>query len=201
MADNVVNMGERRTDSMDDESIVQLYWYRNESAITESANKYGAYCTSIAHNILLNMADAEECVNDTWLHAWNAMPPHKPSILSTFLGKITRNLSFNLYKKLHREKRGGNNIEVALDELEECVSGNNDTEKQWEEKELRESINQFVLSLPIEKRRMFILRYWYVDSISEIAKHMGISENNVSVSLNRIRKKLRVYLIERGFEL
>ena len=102
---------------MDDERIVQLYWDRNESAIAESSKKYGAYCTSIAHNILSNLADAEECVNDTWFHAWNAMPPHKPSILSTFLGKITRNLSFDRYKKLHREKRGGNNIDAALNSL------------------------------------------------------------------------------------
>lgn len=186
---------------MDDESIVQMYWDRNESAIVESSRKYGAYCTSIAQNILLNMADAEECVNDTWFHAWNAMPPHRPSILSTFLGKITRNLSFDLYKRLHREKRGGHNIDVVLDELAECVTGVDDTEKRWEEKALREEINRFTLTLSEEKRYIFILRYWYVDSISEIAKQLSISENNVSVSLSRIRGKLKAYLIERGFDV
>lgn len=186
---------------MDDESIVQLYWDRNESAISESSKKYGAYCTSIAHNILYNMADAEECVNDTWLHAWNAMPPHKPSILATFLGKITRNLSFDLYKRLHREKRGGNNIDAVLDELAECVSGVDDTERRWEEKELKEEINRFLFSLSKDKRYIFILRYWYVDSIAEIAKRMDMSENNVSVTLSRIRSKLKAHLIERGFNV
>lgn len=186
---------------MDDESIVQLYWDRNESAISESSKKYGAYCASIAHNILPNMADAEECVNDTWFHAWSAMPPHRPSILATFLGKITRNLSFDRYKKLHREKRGGNNIDAALDELAECVSGVDDTERRWEEKELKEEINRFLSSLSEDKRYIFILRYWYVDSIAEIAKRMDISENNVSVTLSRIRTKLRARLIERGFDV
>lgn len=186
---------------MEDDRIVQLYWDRNDSAITESAAKYGAYCASIAHNILFNEADTEECVNDTWLHAWNAIPPHRPSVLSTFLGKLTRNLSFDLYKRLHREKRGGNNIDAALEELEECVSGDDDTESQWEMKELKEEINQFLRTLPEDKRCMFILRYWYVDGISEIADRMNMSENNVSVSLSRIRGKLRVYLKERGFDI
>lgn len=186
---------------MDDKSIVQLYWDRDESAITESSRKYGAYCTSIARNILFNMADAEECVNDTWLHAWNAMPPHRPSVLSAFLGKITRNLSFDLYRKLHREKRGRNNIDAALDELAECVSGSEDTERLWEMNELKKEINRFVSSLTEEKRCMFILRYWYADSIGEIAERMGMNENNVSVTLARIRNKLKKYLIERGFDV
>lgn len=186
---------------MEDEHIVQLYWDRNESAIAESAKKYGTYCTSIANNILHNMADVEECVNETWLHAWNAMPPHRPSVLATFLGKITRNLSFDLYKKHHREKRGGGRIEEALDELAECVSGNEDIERQWETKELMKEINQFLLGLAEEKRAMFVLRYWYADRISEIAGRLNLSENAVSVSLNRIRRKLKTYLMERGFDL
>ena len=186
---------------MDDESIVQLFWGRNESAISESSRKYGAYCTSIAHNILSNMADAEECVNDTWFQAWNAMPPHKPSVLSAFLGKITRNLSFDRYKRLHREKRGGKNMDAALDELAECVSGDDDPERRWEEIELKEEINRFLCSLPEDRRFMFILRYWYVDSIAAIAARMGVSENNVSVTLSRIRGKLKAHLIERGFDV
>ena len=186
---------------MDDERIVELYWDRDESAISESSLKYGAYCTSIAHNILFNMADAEECVNDTWLHAWNAIPPHRPSILSAFLGKITRNLSFDRYKRIHREKRGGSNIEEALDELGECVSGNDNTERHWEMKELIKEINQFLHALPEDKRYMFVLRYWYADSISEIASRLNMSENNVSVSLNRVRSKLKAHLIERGFDV
>ena len=168
---------------MEDTHIVQMYWDRNETAISESAVKYGTYCTSIAQNILQNPADAEECVNDTWLHAWNAMPPHRPSLLSTFLGKITRNLSFDLYRKMHRKKRGESQMDAVLDELEECVSGKDDIERQE------------------EKRCMFVLRYWYVDSIGEIAERLGRSENYISVSLNRIRGKLHTHLTERGFEV
>lgn len=186
---------------MDDKGIVQLYWDRNESAISESSKKYGAYCTSIAHNILNNAEDEAECINDTWLHAWNAMPPQRPAMLSTFLGKITRNLSFDVYKKLHRKKRGGSSIEETLEELSECVSGQENTEQTWEMEELMREINQFLLHIPEDKRYMFILRYWYVDSISEIASRMRMSENNVSVSLNRIRKKLREHLTERGFDI
>ena len=186
---------------MEDSKIVQLYWDRNESAISESSKKYGAYCTSIAHNILLNMADTEECVNDTWLRAWNAMPPHKPSILSAFFGKITRNLSFDRYKMLHRDKRGGHNIDLALDELGEMVSGQDDTEKHYEAKELAKEIDAFLSGLEKEKRVMFIRRYWYVDSIADIARRLGMSENNVSVSLNRIRSRLKTHLFERGYDI
>jgi RNA polymerase sigma-70 factor (ECF subfamily) len=186
---------------MDDERIVRLYWDRNEQAISESASKYGAYCVSIAHNILLNWADTEECVNDTWLHAWNAMPPHRPSMLGTFLGKITRNLAFDLYKKLHRDKRGGQNIDLVLDELAEIVSGKDDPESIVQEKELKDEINHFLSGLSEEKKNMFILRYWYADEIKEIAKRCGMSENNVSVTLSRTRRKLKDYLTERGYSI
>ena len=143
---------------MDDESIVALYWARNEAAIAESAKKYGAYCTSIARNILQSRSDAEECVNDTWLRAWNAMPPDKPSVLAAFLGRITRNLSFDVYKRQRREKRGGTGVDAVLDELAECVSGLEDTERQWTQRELREEIDRFLLALSEEKRCIFILR-------------------------------------------
>ena len=167
---------------MEDTHIVQMYWDRNETAISESAMKYGTYCTSIAQNILQNPADAEECVNDTWLHAWNA-------------------ISFDLYRKMHRKKRGESQMDAVLDELEECVSGKDDIERQWEMKELIAEINQFLQKLPEEKRCMFVLRYWYVDSIGEIAERLGRSENYISVSLNRIRGKLHTHLTERGFEV
>ena len=186
---------------MDDDKIVGLYWDRNEQAISETANKYGGYCGSIARNILINHSDAEECVNDTWLRAWNAMPPHRPSILSTFLGKITRNLAFDLYKKLHREKRGGNNMDLVLDELAEVVSGNDSPEKTWMEQEFKDEIDRFFSSLPKENRYMFGLRYWYAEGLSEIAERFDITENNLSVSLSRIRKKLRTHLIERGYDI
>ena len=186
---------------MDDQEIVRLYWDRSEQAIAESSNKYGAYCNSIARNILNNRADAEECVNDTWFQAWNSIPPHKPSILSAFFGKITRNLAFDCYKKQHREKRGGYNIDLVLDELAEVVSGKDDPEQKVVEKELKEEINRFLQRLPKEKRYMFILRYWYADSIPSIAGRFQVSRDNVSVTLNRIRKQLRAYLAERGYDI
>ena len=186
---------------MDDDAIVRLYWDRNAQAISESAGNYGAYCESIARNILINRADAEECVNDTWLHAWNAIPPHRPSVLRTFLGKITRNLAFDLYKKLHRDKRGGHNIDLVLDELAEIVSGKDDPEKSVQDRELTDEINVFLSGLSEANRYMFILRYWYADGISEIARRFNMSENNVSVTLGRMRKKLKKYLTEKGYDI
>lgn len=186
---------------MDDAKIVQLYWDRNEQAISVTANKYGNYCTSIAINILGNREDAEECVNDTYMNAWNSMPPHRPSILSTFLGKIVRNLSFNRYKHNTADKRGGGELPVVLDELSDLVSGKDDVEQESEHKELVKSIDAFLDTLSPEKRSIFISRYWYTDSISEIAVRHGMNDGAVSMTLNRLRLKLHNYLLERGFEL
>ena len=186
---------------MEDVKIVQLYWDRDPNAITKSATKYGDYCTSIAKNILGNKEDVEECVNDTFLNAWNSMPPHRPNMLSTFLGKITRNLSFNRYKHNNAGKRGGSEISAVLDELSECVSGKENVEQEIEYKELVKTIDSFLDTLSPEKRSIFICRYWYTDSISEIAKQFNMRENTVSMTLNRIRLKLQKYLIERGYEL
>lgn len=186
---------------MDDEKIVQLYLDRDESAISESSQKYGAYCHAIARNILNSESDCEECINDTWLHAWNSIPPHRPMILSTFLGKITRNISFDLYRKMHRQKRGSGNIEESLDELAECVSGRDDLNRKLESEELMKEINSFLLSISKEKRYIFILRYWYVYSIADIAGRFGTNENNIAKSLSRTRRKLKMYLTERGFDV
>ncbi|MBQ3559246.1 MAG: sigma-70 family RNA polymerase sigma factor [Agathobacter sp.] len=186
---------------MEDEKIVQLYWDRNESAITETSNKYGSYCTSIARNILGDFEDAQECVNDTYLNAWNSMPPHRPNLLRTFLGKITRNLSFNKYKHSHADKRGGGETPAVLDELSECVSGKENVEQEIEYQELVKIIDEFLDSLSLEKRKMFVCRYWYNDSISEIAKQFRMKENAVSMTLRRIRSKLRQYLVARGYDV
>lgn len=186
---------------MDDAKIVQLYWDRNEQAISVTANKYGNYCTSIAINILGNREDAEECVNDTYMNAWNSMPPHRPNILSTFLGKIVRNLSFNRYKHNTADKRGGGELPVVLDELSDLVSGKDDVEQESEHKELVKSIDAFLDTLSPEKRSIFISRYWYTDSISEIAVRHGMNDGAVSMTLNRLRLKLHNYLLERDFEL
>ena len=186
---------------MDDAKIVQLYWDRNEQAIPATADKYGNYCASIAKNILGNHEDAEECVNDTYLNAWNSMPPHRPSILSTFLGKITRNLSLNRYKHNTADKRGGGQATVVLDEIAEFVSDTDSVEQEIDRKELVKALDDFLDRLPANKKNIFVCRYWYFDSISDIAIRFGITENNVSVTLNRLRLKLHNYLLERGFEL
>ncbi len=186
---------------MEDENIVRLYWERNEQAIAESSAKYGAYCGAIAGNILESHADAEECVSDTWLRAWQAMPPHRPALLSVFLGKITRNLAFDRYKQLRREKRGGGQMDAVLDELAECVSGADDPAKTCEARELAAEIDRFLLALPKDKRDLFLLRYWYADSIRRIAEKTGLSENSVSVSLSRVRASLKAHLHERGYDL
>ena len=186
---------------MDDTKIVQLYWDRNEQAIPATAEKYGRYCASIAQNILGNKEDAEECVNDTYINAWNSMPPHKPSILSTFLGKITRNLSFNRYKYNTANKRGCGETVLVLDEIAELVSDTDNVEQEVLREELVKAIDAFLDVLPVDKRRIFVCRYWYFDSVSDIASRFGMTENNVSVTLNRLRLKLRSHLLKGGFEL
>ncbi len=186
---------------MDDAKIVRLYWDRNEQAIPATADKYGNYCTSIAKNILGSLEDAEECVNDTYLNAWNSIPPNRPSILSAFLGKIVRNLSFNRYKRNTADKRGGGELPVVLEELSELVSGSDDVEQEIDRKEVVKAIDGFLGRLPPDKRSIFVSRYWYTDSISEIALRHGMTAGAVSMTLNRLRLKLHNYLLERGFEL
>ena len=186
---------------MDDSKIVQLYWDRNEQALNATSDKYGNYCISIAKNILGNKEDAEECVNDTYMRAWNSLPPHRPNILSTYLGKITRNLSFNLYKRNTADKRGGGEVPVVLDEIVDLVSDTDDVEKEIDRRELVKAIDDFLGKLPADKRSIFICRYWYFDSISNIASRFGMTNNYVSVLLNRLRLKLHNYLLERGFEI
>ena len=186
---------------MEDKDIVRLYWDRNERAIDETSAKYGSYCTSIAMNILNNREDAEECVNDTYLNTWKSIPPHKPNMLSTFLGKIVRNLSFNKYKHIHSIKRGGDEISLILDELSEIVSGKETVLDNVLRNELIKTIDNFIKTLSEEKRYIFIRRYWYSDSIKAIAAECSRTENSISVELNRMRNKLRKYLAERGYDL
>ena len=187
--------------TLEDNRIVQLYWNRDQEAIPATAAKYESYCASIAWNILGNKEDTEECVNDTYLNAWNSMPPHRPSMLSTFLGKITRNLSITRYRSLHTQKRGGGQAPCVLEELADCVSGKDDPASAYSRKELIGAIDDFLDSLSPEKRGMFLCRYWYFDSIPTIAFRFRKSENAVSVTLNRLRSKLRQHLLERGFDL
>lgn len=186
---------------IEDEKIIQLYFDRNEKAIQATADKYGHYCNSIAYQILNNREDAEECVTDTYLKAWNSIPPNKPSILRLFLGKITRNRAFDLYKKNTADKRGGGEVTIVLDELADCVASGSEPDKEFNRKQMQDAINSFLGTLSKEKCAIFVRRYWYAESISEISKRYSMSENYVSVSLCRLRKKLYDYLIERGFEL
>ena len=186
---------------MEDEKIVQLYWQRDEQAIGVTEEKYGPYCTAIAHNILRSRRDEEECVNDTWLAAWNAMPPHRPSVLSAFLGRLTRNLAFNRYTRDRAAKRGGAETALVLDELAEMVSGTEDTHSELERRELVRELNVFLNALSAKKRAIFLQRYWYAHSVGDIAARWGMKETAVSMTLHRLRRDLRQHLTERGFAL
>ena len=186
---------------MDDEMIVQLYWDRNEQAIPATAEKYGGYCTAIARNILGSREDAEECVNDTYMDAWNAMPPHRPGVLSAFLGKLTRNAAIKRYRRNTADKRGGGQSAAVWDEIAEFVSDTDGVEQAYDRRERVKAIQGFLDTLSAEKRTLFLRRYWFFDSASHIAQRFGMTENNVSVTLSRLRLKLRRYLLERGFEL
>ena len=175
---------------MEDDSIVNLYWARSENAISETSKKYGNYCYSIAYNILGNVEDADESVNDTYLNAWNNIPPHRPSILSTFLGKITRRISIDKWRGRTAEKRGGGEIVLVLDELSDCIPSNQSVEHEVEVAELSQLIDNFVMSLPPMERRVFICRYWYLDPIADIAQKFGFSQSKVKMMLHRQRKNL-----------
>ena len=185
---------------MEDVQIVQLYWERNEQAISATADKYGAYCAAIARNILGDPEDAAECVNDAYLRAWNAIPPHRPQALSTFLGKTTRNLALNRYRYAAADKRGGSRLPAVLEELS-FVAGGEDAEQALDRVELVEALNDFLAGLPARKRTIFLCRYWYLDSVAEIGVRLGMSENHVSVTLRRLRRKLRDHLLERGIDV
>lgn len=184
---------------MQDSCIVDLYWARSENAITETAIKYGKYCYSIAYGILTNAEDADESVNDTYLDAWNAMPPHRPSILSTFLGKITRRLSIDKWRIKTAGKRGGGEMPLVLDELSDCVASSTDLEERIEQRELVESINLFLAQLSKTERDVFVSRYWFISPVKRIAQKMGVSESNVKTMLFRTRKKLAEYLSKEGY--
>lgn len=186
---------------MNDSEIIQLYYDRNETAIETTAQKYGNYCTAIAQNILGSREDAEECVNDTYLKAWNSIPPNHPENLATYLGKITRNLSFDKYKKNRANKRGGGELPVVLEELKDCVSGISSVEDEINSKELAKAIDDFLDSLTADKKIIFIKRYWYTESVMNIARQQGLKAGTVSMTLTRLRAKLHDYLLERGFEV
>ena len=183
---------------MDDKAILDLYWARSEKAISETDAKYGAYCFCIANNILNNREDSEESVSDTYLAAWNSMPPKRPAVLSAFLGKITRYISLDHWKKRSRLKRGGGEIDLCLDELQDCVSGRETTEDAVIRKDTISAVNRFLATLGDTERKVFLCRYWYLDSVRDIAERFGFSPNRTTVMLRRTRQKLNVFLTKEG---
>ena len=186
---------------MDDNMIMDLYWERAESAITETALKYGNYCLTIAMNILQSKEDSEECVNDTYLKMWNAIPPQRPTRFFAFLGRITRNLSINRYRARNVQKRGGANIELILSELEECIPSESSVEAEYEAGQISSVIDSFLAASKPENRIIFVRRYWYADSIASISERFGMSESKVKSSLLRTRNKLKACLENEGVTL
>lgn len=184
---------------MEDIQIIDLYWKRSEQAISETDTKYGPYCYKIAYNILTNKEDSEESVYDTYMDAWNAMPPHKPTLLASFLGKITRRISIDRWRGRTAAKRGGKEIDLALDELEWCVTDSRSLEDELDRKELIRTVNQFLASLSVTERRVFLQRYWAMESIDTIAVTYNFSQSKVSSMLHRTRQKLRIILDKEGF--
>ena len=184
---------------MEDNKIISLFFARSEQAIHELDLKYGRLCHKLSYNILNNILDAEECVNDAYLGVWNAIPPHKPNILSAFLCRIVRNLSITRYRSNTAIKRNST-YDVALSELENCLSSQS-VEEVLDAKDLTRLIQNFLDTLSAENRVIFVRRYWFSDTHQQISEKVGISQKNVSVRLTRIRKQLREYLQQEGVQL
>ena len=184
---------------MTDDKIIQLYFDRDESAIQETEIKYGRYCAEVADRILNNVEDTEECLNDAWMRVWNAIPPNRPTHFRLYLATIVRNLAFSVYRSKNAGKRGKGEIAVVLDELEECLAGDNDVENACIAADLQKEINSFIRSLPEKEGNILVRRYYFSDSMKEISGRYGIPENTVRVLLYRTRNKLREHLEERGY--
>lgn len=179
---------------MEDGEIIELYFARNEAAIRETDAKYGRYCSSISRNILRNESDVEECINDTYLHTWNSIPPTRPTFLMAYLGKIVRNISLNLFKAKHAKKRGMGENELIYNELTNVIPATDCVEDVYEGMALKDILNRWLNSLTHEQRLIFVGRYWYFDSIASISAKMGCSESKTKMILLRLRNKLKEYL-------
>ncbi len=183
---------------MEDTAIIDLYWSRSENAISETANKYGNFCYSIAYNVLGSREDSQECVNDTYLAAWERMPPERPGCLSAFLAKITRNLSISRWRKQSAAKRGGGEVVLALEELNECAAEGQNVESIYLYKETIQVFKEFLKMLSQTERSVFLRRYFFLDSIANIARDFGFSQSKVKSMLMRTRNKLRLCLEKEG---
>lgn len=182
---------------MDDSAIIDLYWARSEQAISETEKKYGKLFHHIANNVLRNQSDAEECVNDTYFGAWNAIPPARPLYLLAYLGRITRNLALKKYYHIHAAKRNPI-VTVSFDELEECLSDGHSNDLLWSDDQLSNCINRFLDELGSDSRKVFIRRYWYFDSVKDIMRRYQMSKSKVESMLFRTRQKLRAWIKEEG---
>ena len=186
---------------MEDQQIIELYFARDEEAIAATKDKYGPYCAAIAGNILDTPEDVEEVLSDTWLRIWNSIPPQKPESLKLYIARIARNLSFDRFRSQTREKRGGSQVVLALEELTHCIPSPGHPGAELEAKELRTTVNAFLVTLPQRDRIIFLRRYFYTQSFEEIAAHCGISQGAVRTALSRTRKKLKQHLKKEGFDL
>ena len=186
-------------DRMDDSAIIERFWERDEAALSAVSEKYGKYCSTIARNIIGNEQSVEEVVQDTLLKLWETIPPNRPQKLQAFIGKVARNISLDAVKAELRQKRGGGEIVLVLDELNDVSSGADDVERTAENRETLKAINDFLWSISEKKRKILVLRFWHCCSISDISQIIGISEMSVSNILKRERKKLMEYLNKRGF--
>ena len=186
---------------MTDSEIIRLYWQRSEQAIAASSEQYGSYCHTIARNILGNAQDSEECVSDTWLQAWNTIPPQIPRRLAAFLGRITRNLALNRVRDAGAEKRGGGQAALALAELEECIPAAGNPTQAVEDGELTRVLEKFLRAQPEQKRNLFIRRYWYMTPVKQLAAEYRMSESKATALLYRMRAQLRTELEREGIAL
>ena len=186
---------------MQDERIVELYWQREEDAIKETEQKYSHYLYKVAYSILADREDSKESVNDTYFSAWNSMPPNKPVVLSTYLGKLTRRISIDIFRKKNRQKRKASEYAISLEELEECLTEGDATMENVDARLLAQAINRFLRELPEEARNTFIGRYYFLDSVKEVAKYCSMSESKAKSLLYRTRAGLKTYLEKEGYQI
>lgn len=186
---------------MNDNEIIRLFFSRDETAVKAASEKYNSYLMKIAENITDSHEDAEECVNDALLGAWESIPPNNPEMLSTYLGKLVRNSAINKRKSMITKKRGRGEAATVFEELSAAIKGSDSVESEFDRRELSREINAFLEQLSENKRVIFVRRYWYCDSVKEIAAEWGLSETNVSVTLHRLREKLRAHLRKRGYDI
>lgn len=186
---------------MEDAEIVELYWARDEDAVSQTKTKYGAYLNRVAYNILSDLEDSQECVSDTLLAAWRSMPDNRPKNLRTYLGKITRQVSIDLYRRRNRMKRYASEYAISLEELGDSFTDGRTPEDELNARLLTETVNRFLRTLPDEARNTFIGRYYFFDSVKNVARYCGMSESKCKSILYRTRQSLKVYLQKEGFDL